>query len=774
MASGRMRGVVRELRQRALSNSSLTDGELLERYLAGREDAAFAALVRRHGPMVLAVCRRIVRDPHDADDAFQATFLVLVRRAASIKPCERVGAWLYGVAYRTALKAKAMSQRRRSKQQPLADVPAPPLPGDSEWLALLDREIQRLPDKYRLPIVLCDLEGKTRKQAAATLGWPEGTVATRLRDGRALVQKRLARHGLAVTGAAATFAWGQALSAITVPAPLCTTTIQLASVFASGKAAGLVPLNILALAEGVLQAMMVTKLKNATALVALVALLGAGLHGLSGQGVPAVDATPVEQRQAPDTPAPIVPPAEAALEENNGKLPTTPPPVQALVSIDKDKVIVRTNQPVYRRRQVVDSNGQSRTMYEVAFMLRRDRYERSEVEVSKAHDKERRTFADDEIATEEMPALIVYGKGNIDPLHLRLIKEGTLIVALPAIAAPMPDGPPVPVMQYGAAWPAVPAFGPHAPAVVPRPALVPQPMPVMPPKEKPSETVRRADKLFERGDRLEALRLYQFVHQENRKTITSLIACQRIWRCVQSGDPKLRDVARAAAKEAVKNAIADLETMSVEDRSFTGAGVWTRQDWQQWLLWVSGQLMTIDSAARVTHTPPAIHRDATIPEAESDMEAAAFYLKAGKRDSAAFYYELVCRRWPGTMYAERAAAVLQELRRQDTAVPAAPAPVRIGQIFIIGNKNAILKPGDVKAPIRFEDRARGFGFTADELKVLPGNRVLLTEGELWKQPKNGAPERIQGKRVLLTLDAPLRSIEDFSVRTIVEIRIEGN
>src|SRR5262245_19632708 len=157
MAGGRMHTVVRRLRQSAMLDAGMSDGALLERYLAQRDDAAFTALVRRPGPMVLGVCRRVLRDAHDADDAFQATFLVLIRKAQTVFPPERVGPWLYGVAYRTSLKAKAMSLRRRAKQKVLQDLPSPPSP-DTDWLAVLDREIQRLPDKYRLPVLLFYLD----------------------------------------------------------------------------------------------------------------------------------------------------------------------------------------------------------------------------------------------------------------------------------------------------------------------------------------------------------------------------------------------------------------------------------------------------------------------------------------------------------------------------------------------------------------------------------------------------------------------------------------
>src|SRR5262249_2233965 len=147
----------------------VTDGQLLERFLARREESAFTALVQRHGPMVLGVCRRLLHNEHDAEDAFQATFLVLVRKAASIVPREMVGNWLYGVAYRTAQEAKAEAARRRAREQQVKDMPprqAAATERLDELRALLDQELSRLPDKYRVPVVLCDLEGRTRKEAA--------------------------------------------------------------------------------------------------------------------------------------------------------------------------------------------------------------------------------------------------------------------------------------------------------------------------------------------------------------------------------------------------------------------------------------------------------------------------------------------------------------------------------------------------------------------------------------------------------------------------------
>src|SRR5262249_46858507 len=170
----------------------------------GREESAFAALLRRHGPMVWGVCRRLL-PYHEAEDAFQATFLVLVKKAASVKPRELVGNWLYGVAHQTALKARATAARRRGREKQVAAMPEPEAAQRDLWddlRPLLDQELSRLPDKYRAVIVLCELEGKTRKEAARHFRLPEGTVASRLATARAMLARRLARSGSAVSGGA--------------------------------------------------------------------------------------------------------------------------------------------------------------------------------------------------------------------------------------------------------------------------------------------------------------------------------------------------------------------------------------------------------------------------------------------------------------------------------------------------------------------------------------------------------------------------------------------
>jgi RNA polymerase sigma factor (sigma-70 family) len=255
----------------------LTGGELLERFVTRRDGPAFAALVRRHGPMVLGVCRRVLRNEADAEDAFQATFLVLARKAATVRPRGMVGNWLYGVAHRTALKARATRARRSAREREAAARPRPGAGEAREHLrALLDRELQALPDRYRAAVVLCDLEGTTIKEAARQLGCPPGTAWSWLSRGRSLLAVRLARRGLAVSGGAAAAA-ATGVDAAGVPVRLASSTVEAAALVAAGRAVGgVVGAGTAALAEGVVRAMFRSKLK-AGACVALVVALGLGM-----------------------------------------------------------------------------------------------------------------------------------------------------------------------------------------------------------------------------------------------------------------------------------------------------------------------------------------------------------------------------------------------------------------------------------------------------------------------------------------------------------------
>lgn len=174
-----------------------SDGELLRRFAAGRDEAAFARLVERHGPMVLGVCRRALRDPHDVEDAFQAAFFVLARRAGSVRRAESLAGWLYRVAYRIAVQARAERARRRFHERQGHDMRRAAPSAAATWDELrpiLDEELQALPDKYRLPVVLCYLEGQTLAEAAADLGWPSATPSPPPPASHASALRRTARH----------------------------------------------------------------------------------------------------------------------------------------------------------------------------------------------------------------------------------------------------------------------------------------------------------------------------------------------------------------------------------------------------------------------------------------------------------------------------------------------------------------------------------------------------------------------------------------------------
>jgi RNA polymerase sigma factor (sigma-70 family) len=274
----------------------LSDDQLLARFVGTHDQRAFASLVKRHGPMVLGVCRRVLRHAQDAEDAFQATFLILARKAASAVPRGAVGNWLYGVAYRTALEARSMSARRRQRERPLDNAPhpetAPPEPRP-DVLAALDRELSRLPDKYRQPVVLCELQGRTRKDVARQLGLPEGTLSWRLAAARKMLARRLARYGPEVAGAALVAVLADGASA-RVPAPLVGATVR--------AAAGVVPARVAALSQEVLKAMLVTRLTKGTALLFLLGLLTFACGALARPPADRPGEAPADERAAEGDP----------------------------------------------------------------------------------------------------------------------------------------------------------------------------------------------------------------------------------------------------------------------------------------------------------------------------------------------------------------------------------------------------------------------------------------------------------------------------------------
>jgi len=282
MSNSRLNHLLDHVRKTLLGHdgAGLTDAKLLERFVVGREEAAFAALVRRHGGLVWGVCRRVLSNHHDAEDAFQATFLVLARKAASIKAPSLLANWLFGVAQRTAHKLKSANAHRQARERQVRDMPQPQTGTGNLWHDLepiLDAAGSRLPDKYRAVILLCDLEGKTRRQAALALGIPQGTVASRLATARDKLARLLTRHGVEITGAAlAAVLAGKASAG--APVSLVSATIKAVTLVAAGQATTLLSSGVAALSEGVLQAMFVTKLMRLTLVfVAGLALFGGGL-----------------------------------------------------------------------------------------------------------------------------------------------------------------------------------------------------------------------------------------------------------------------------------------------------------------------------------------------------------------------------------------------------------------------------------------------------------------------------------------------------------------
>jgi RNA polymerase sigma factor (sigma-70 family) len=278
-----------------------TDRELLDDFAGRGSEAAFAALVSRHGPMVLRAARRVLRHEQDAEDAFQATFLVLARNAASIRKREALASCLHGVAYRTAMKAKRSAARRRDHEARLRAV-TPPAPGPTwdEVQAVLDEEVQQLPACFREAFVLCVLEGKSTADAAAELGVKEGTVKSRVNRARRALQRQLDRRGIKLAALLAALSVAESASRGAVPAGLSRAAIRLGPLVAAGEpAAGAIPPHVAALAAGVTRAMSTSKLKVATAVLLAVGLVAAGAGTLARQGVAAGE-RPAESPRAAD------------------------------------------------------------------------------------------------------------------------------------------------------------------------------------------------------------------------------------------------------------------------------------------------------------------------------------------------------------------------------------------------------------------------------------------------------------------------------------------
>jgi len=233
MANGYLGSVLQQppARDDARATGGATDSDLLRRFVTLREEVAFETLVQRHGPMVLGVCRRILKDWHAAEDAFQATFLVLAQKAGSLSKPELLGNWLYGVAYRTAIKARARAARQGAHERQAATMPRAESVPEAAWQQLkevLDEELQQLPTKYRAPLVLCYLEGKTHEDAARQLGWPVGSMSWYLARGRDMLRQRLNRRGNALSAGPFALMLSDNVAPLPVPAPLVASTVKAA------------------------------------------------------------------------------------------------------------------------------------------------------------------------------------------------------------------------------------------------------------------------------------------------------------------------------------------------------------------------------------------------------------------------------------------------------------------------------------------------------------------------------------------------------------------
>jgi RNA polymerase sigma factor (sigma-70 family) len=308
----------------APTEEEVGDGQLLERFVMRREEDAFALLLQRHGGMVLHVARRVLPNAHDAEDIFQATFLLLAKKAASIRKQDSVACWLHGVAYRLASKAKLQNERRLAREKQAVAMRKSTAGFEAAWLELqgvLDEELHRLPLKYQAPLVLCYLEGQTHEEAARQLGWPLGTVCGRVARARDRLRARLARRGLGLSAAVFGTVLAASGAGAGVPARLLGPTLQSALNYASGATpAGLVSGRAAALAEGGLKAMTPNPLKILTVLLLTVTLVAAGAGTLTHLGGAA--------RPAPE------PRASAPRLKSKPGQPARPRPVKKIPPVD--------------------------------------------------------------------------------------------------------------------------------------------------------------------------------------------------------------------------------------------------------------------------------------------------------------------------------------------------------------------------------------------------------------------------------------------------------
>lgn len=336
MATGQLGAVFRQFNRLfgAGSVSGLSEGQLLARFVESRDDAAFEAIVTRFGPMVMGICRQVLNDSHAADDAFQATFLVLVRRARTIRDRELLGNWLYGAALKVARRARADQAKQRSREAEVRSVKTEfdgdsTSPTDQEFAPALHEEISRLADKYRRPMVLCFLEGHTCEEAADRLGWPVGTVKGRISRAKDLLRGRLARRGIVATSTLISTTLTRAAEASISPVILDQTVKAAMGLAAGGTAvaAGVFSATAVALADGVESTMFLSNLKVLAATAAIVASIATGAGVMARQGI-----GPGHAQDTAKAGSVLIGRDDASHSESKSTTPSHPMTVESIIS----------------------------------------------------------------------------------------------------------------------------------------------------------------------------------------------------------------------------------------------------------------------------------------------------------------------------------------------------------------------------------------------------------------------------------------------------------
>src|SRR5262245_15153245 len=337
---GQIASVLRFLSHAAGANEvgDQSDAVLLQEFVSQRSEDAFAALLQRHGPLVFAVCRRTLRENADAEDAFQATFLVLARKAGSIRKQETLSAWLHRVALNISRTIKLAAARRRAHERQVADMAQASLSAGVElrdWQSVLHEEVDHLPEKYRIPVVLCYLQGLTHEEAARRLGWPLGSVKGRLARAREFLRTQLARRGLTLTGAALTTALADCATAAVPPALLGVTFRAALSFATGGAAAGALSTRALTLATGAVKAMTTKKLIHAALLVFAAGVAGVAVLFGAGAYWKATPGFEAKAQEGLPPKAPWEPKGAAVLEKKSAQ---DVPPEEELARHQKDPI----------------------------------------------------------------------------------------------------------------------------------------------------------------------------------------------------------------------------------------------------------------------------------------------------------------------------------------------------------------------------------------------------------------------------------------------------